>query len=366
MGGCGTSAGKARRCIVRLTFRNQPTRKDRAAANSTYLKYMGRESATLRDKPSWEEASRTRQYYTITPEGRKVLMGQEEAEKKIGGDQTFRIILSPEDPSVELDRLAQSFIYSSLYGVNGMGERSKGFICCNHYNTRHPHVHILVSRRPAGGGEDLRLPPSYIKGQAYREAGGICTLLSGTRNRREGLEDERRLVTSPVLCPLDKQLSRIQKKVGEGLATHHVIRNEDLERIPASRRKAARRRLVHLGKTRPDLVQKTDEGYRLAHDWTKCLEGEEFMKLSGLAGRRDVLVDNGPSKQPFRPYRGVVKDITLIDDFDEKVLFTIQDEDGQLHLLDHRMRIEKAEGLRGKEVEVTRKGRKAGVVTRGL
>ena len=372
----GMKPAQRRRCVVKLSFKNQGTRKDRIAANSTYLKYIGRESATLQNKPSYENASEGRQFYTLTPGGRKILMSQEEAENKLAGDQTFRIILSPEDESVDLDQLVQKFMYSSFWGVNGMGERTRGFVACNHYNTSHPHAHILVSRkslRPEGSDE-LRVPPAYVKDFARSEASFICSCIAGPRSKREYLESERKKIDRQGLSSYDYLIKIIQKpemttnENGKKSVTRYEVDEQDIaDRISPKLRKAVRRRLSYLSTHLPDVITKREGGYTLDKNWLKRLETSEFLNIAGLeerAKKEKIHIDNGADI--FKPYSGVVRDISVADDFNEKVLLTIEDKEGRLHLLDYKTRLDEADKLRNSKVDVARKGRKATIVSRTL
>ena len=108
----GAVRGKPRRCVVRLTYRHPGGKAERQAANAAYLRYIGRPGATTSCSPSWEDAVPGRQFYTITQGGRKVMMNADEAASRIGADEAFRVILSPQDPAVDLDELVRQFMFS--------------------------------------------------------------------------------------------------------------------------------------------------------------------------------------------------------------------------------------------------------------
>ena len=70
----GVSREQKRRCIVKMSFKNFWTKKECLNANKTYLQYISRDSATLKDKPLYEYAAQGREVYTALPSGRKDFM----------------------------------------------------------------------------------------------------------------------------------------------------------------------------------------------------------------------------------------------------------------------------------------------------
>ena len=376
----GVSREQKRRCIVKMSFRNGETKKDCLNSNRIYLKYICRESATLKDKPLYEGAEKGREFYTVLPSGRKIFMTEEEAEKKLGKDQTFRIILSPEDSSIDLDQLTQKFMYSSFYGVNGMGERSKGFVACNHYNTTHPHVHILVSRKSQkkGGDPELKVPPSYVREFAFKEAAFICSCIGGPRSKREYIESERKKITGRKLCTYDYLIKSYQISIkqsdekGRDRVSHYVIGDKELDSIHGKKRKSVRRRLNFLTQSYPDYVQRELDGtYVLDKNWAKAVETSDYLKIAGLEEKaltEKIIIDNGPQKDKFNAYSGTITNVSIVDDFHEKVLLTIEDKNGYIHLLGHTATPEEIDNLKGQNVDVAKKNglAKATVVSRSL
>ena len=344
-------------------------KKDCLEANRTYLKYIKRESATLRDKPSWEDASKDREFYTILPGGRKILMSQEEAEKKIGPNKTFRIIISPEDDSIDLDQLVQKFMYSSFYGVNGLGERSTGFVACNHYNTSHPHAHILVSRKSEKQKheDELRVSSVYVKELAHKEAGFICSCIGGPRTKREYMEGERKIIERKGLCNYDfiirgyMQAVKSEDEEGKLETSHYLITDKELDRVDPRKRKAVRRRLNFLCQHFSEYVHRELNGdYVLKDGWMKHLETYEYLKIAGLeekAKTEKVIIDNGPDKKNINSYSGIIKDVSVLDDYNEKVLLTIEDKEGQTHLLSRKISLDKLDKLKDNEINVKKTGR---------
>lgn len=375
----GVSAQQRRKCIVKLSYKNQGSKKsERLKANRLYLQYICRESATLKDKPVWEDAIKGKEFYTIMPGGRKVMMTQEEVEKKLGTDQTFRIILSPEDSSIDLDQLVQKFMYSSFYGVNGLGERSIGFVACNHYNTAHPHAHILVSRKSEKNHreDELRVPPSYVKFLAREEAGFICSCIGGPRTKREYMEGERKIIERRGLCTYDYLICNAQKKemktteLKKEEFSHFYVTDAELDKIDPRKRKSVRRRLNFLCLHFPDFVhRKLNGSYILQKGWTKQLETCDYLKIAGLEGKTDnkkVIIDNGPKQEKFKAYSGTVKGVAVLDDYEEKVLLTIEDKEGQTHVLAQKMNLDKMNKINGAEVDVKKTGRRASITSRAL
>jgi len=140
----------------------------------------------------------------------------------------FRFIDSP-DEAVEL---------SSLRGFNrelmDQASRDLGtrldWVAVDHWNTEHPHIHILVRGR-AGDGSDLVISRDYISKGLRARAGDLVTRELGPRSElevRRGLEAE---VAAERWTRLDSALTRVSGRAEgvidlrpEGDARHDPLR----------------------------------------------------------------------------------------------------------------------------------------------
>jgi hypothetical protein len=104
-------------------------------------------------------------------------------------DRNFRIFLSPQSDRVNLADLAKDFIKTL--------ERQTGYKfywqAANHYNTAHPHAHLLINGKDQNGVE-VEIPRDIVKTFMREYARDICTSQIGNRTREEmAVEKEREL-----------------------------------------------------------------------------------------------------------------------------------------------------------------------------
>jgi len=84
--------------------------------------------------------------------------------QKAGDERIFKIIISPEDPTVNFQRTASDMI-ARIEQHTGAPVEWAGVV---HRNTDHPHAHLIV-RGKLPSGEALKLPPMLIR-KGLREA----------------------------------------------------------------------------------------------------------------------------------------------------------------------------------------------------
>jgi type IV secretory pathway VirD2 relaxase len=131
--------------------------------------------------------------------------GRAFAERCEGDRHHFRFIVSPDDAS-ELSSL-RSFTRELMdQAARDLGTRLD-WLAVDHWNTEHPHVHILVRGR-ADDGKDLVISRDYISTGLRARAGDLVTRELGPRSElevRRGLETE---VTAERWTRLDRLLTR--------------------------------------------------------------------------------------------------------------------------------------------------------------
>src|ERR1700761_863155 len=117
----------------------------------------------------------------------------------------FRFIVSPDDAG-ELDNL-RTFTRELM----GQASRDLGtrldWVAIDHWNTEHPHIHILVRGR-ADDGKDLVISRDYISTGFRARAGDLVTRELGPRSElevRNGLEAE---ATAERWTRIDRSLAR--------------------------------------------------------------------------------------------------------------------------------------------------------------
>ncbi|MBI5320530.1 VirD2 family relaxase/mobilization nuclease [Bradyrhizobium sp.] len=131
--------------------------------------------------------------------------GRAFAERCDGDRHHFRFIVSPDD-ATELKSL-RSFTRELMdQASRDLGTRLD-WVAVDHWNTEHPHIHILVRGR-ADDGSDLVISRDYIGSGLRARAGDLVTRELGPRSELEiqhGLEAE---VTSERWTRLDRVLAR--------------------------------------------------------------------------------------------------------------------------------------------------------------
>jgi type IV secretory pathway VirD2 relaxase len=119
----------------------------------------------------------------------------------------FRLIVSPEDAG-ELDLTAY------VRRLMGQIERDLGrkveWAAVNHYDTGHPHAHIVV-RGVDRDGHELRFDRSYIASGMRWRAQEIATQELGPRHEFEIQRAHAREITQERFTSLDRELERLSK-----------------------------------------------------------------------------------------------------------------------------------------------------------
>ena len=95
-------------------------------------------------------------------------------------DRNFRIFLSPQSDNVDLKDLSENFI-KKLEQQTGYSFYWQG---ANHYNTAHPHAHLLINGVDKNGKE-VNIPRDVVKTFMREYARDICTSQIGHRTKAE-------------------------------------------------------------------------------------------------------------------------------------------------------------------------------------
>ena len=118
----------------------------------------------------------------------------------------FRIIMSPEEAG-ELENL-DNFTRE----VMSAAERDLGtkldWVAVNHFDTDHPHVHIVLRGR-ADDGKDLVIARNYITHGFRRRAGELATLELGPRRDLEIARSRMRETTAERFTSIDSELTKM-------------------------------------------------------------------------------------------------------------------------------------------------------------
>lgn len=134
----------------------------------------------------------------------------------------FRFIVSPEDGE-QLDDL-KPFIRDLVGQMEIDLETRLDWVAVDHFNTEHPHTHIVMSGR-CDDGRDLIIPRDYI-------AGGIRERGSALLTRELGLQTEAELSAKLELETAQRKVTRIDRVLMRQMETTGGI---DLARVRRNR-----------------------------------------------------------------------------------------------------------------------------------
>jgi type IV secretory pathway VirD2 relaxase len=127
------------------------------------------------------------------------------AERCDGDRHHFRFIVSPEDAGELAD------LRSYTRDLMATAERDLGtrldWVAIDHWNTQHPHIHILVRGR-ADDGENLVISRDYIAGGFRARASDRATLELGARSDLEIRRSLEREIEAERWTGLDRALAR--------------------------------------------------------------------------------------------------------------------------------------------------------------
>ena len=131
----------------------------------------------------------------------------------------WKIIISPEfGERLDLERLTRDMVKQA--------ERDLGtpleWVAVTHFNTEHPHVHLVVRGRRSDGAP-LTLPRAYVQHGLRQAAGAACTLQLGPRTELDAIAAEEREVNERRYTSLDRTIERLASIQNNGDAQHFHI-----------------------------------------------------------------------------------------------------------------------------------------------
>jgi hypothetical protein len=252
-------------------------------------------------------------------------------------EKNFRIFLSPQSDKANLTELTETFIKKL--------ELQTGYKlywqAANHYNTAHPHAHLLINGVDKFGKE-IKFPKDIVKTFMRETARTICTAQLGTRTREElELEKEREL-TAPRYTRLDK---RIEELCFGG-------RRVDLEGVTVHRERILTR-LEYLRGLK--LCAYREGGYELDLRWEESLRANG--RYNAFLKARDSLAYTHPAR--FKVYTGaegqVTGKVTKIyrtdGDASDSHALVLESPDGKAHFIPFFKKPELRDGERKAELK---------------
>lgn len=187
----------SRRVVIKARIVRHKGARYRAAPMRMHLSYLNRQSA-MRD------GERADMFGRDGPADREAFASRCEDDR-----HHFRFIVSPEDAAQLAD------LQSTTRDLMARAERELGtrldWIAIDHWNTEHPHVHVLV-RGVADDGRDLVLSPDFIR-HGFREiAEALVSLELGPRSDAEIAASLDRETTADRWTGLDRRLRDLAGK----------------------------------------------------------------------------------------------------------------------------------------------------------
>ena len=231
------------------------------------------------------------------------LFGSESDEYKAHmSDKHFKFIISPERSDINLKVLTETLVkkINTLYGLDVYYQAAA------HYDTAHPHVHLLINGVDKNERVIERFPKDFIKHTFRAMAQEVCTSLSGYRTVEEVRQSKSELYKSNRFTALDSAIQASAWKRDEH-SKAIIFPHDSL---------SVKKRLEYLSAL--DLARHTGGGrYELARGW------DESLKNMGRYNRFvEVWNTYKGSGKPLRVYQGNEELTGII-----KKVYTMNDED---------------------------------------
>jgi type IV secretory pathway VirD2 relaxase len=249
-----------------------------------------------------------------------------------GDRHQFRIIVSPDDG----DRLAdlKPFVRDLMQDMERDLETKLDWVAVDHYNTGHPHSHIVI-RGKAEDGKDLIMAKDYITHGIRARAGEWLTLELGPEDEFEKCIKLAREVDLQRFTRLDRS---ILKHVDRGMLVISAI-----PPVEPHVHTSHMRRLKHLSNL--GLANELQTGV-----WE--IDPDVERKLKGLGKRNDIIatmhramreakIDRPAGSFAIfdgegstRPVIGRVAALGLTDEINDKHFVVVDGIDGKVHYAD--------------------------------
>ena len=229
--------------------------------------------------------------------------------------KNFRIFLSPQSDKINLKDMTEQFIKKL--------ERQTGYSfywqAANHYNTAHPHAHLLINGKDKNG-KDVEIPRDIVKTFMREYARDICTSQIGYRTAGEISIEKEKELEAQRFTKLDLNIKEIGGDSGR-INTNQIY--SDRERILT--------RLENLRKLGMCTYEKG--AYHLSAQWEENLRANA--RYNTFLAARSELKYTDPSK--LRVYTGehgtisgkVTKIYRLEDDASDNHAVVIESMDGK-------------------------------------
>ena len=138
-------------------------------------------------------------------------------------ERNFRIFLSPQSGNVDLKDLTEKFMKKL---ENQLGYKLY-WQAANHYDTAHPHAHLLING-VSKDGREVNIPKDVVKTFMREYARDICTSQIGRRTAREMEIEKERELEAPRFTRIDDTIKDLcGSGGGSQVKVPHIISNKD-------------------------------------------------------------------------------------------------------------------------------------------
>ncbi len=249
-----------------------------------------------------------------------------------GDRHQFRFIVAPED-GIEYDDLKLFTRRLMAQMEKDLGTRLD-WVATDHFNTGHPHVHIIVRGKDALG-KDLILAKNYMTMGIRERAAELVTFDLGPRSDREIQLQLRVEMTAERFTSLDRQLLSLEKDNNGSLSP--LVKD-------AARQTLLTGRLKHL--ERLGLAEECSHGkWRLADDLQASLQrmgerGDILKTMHREMTERNIAhspadyVIYDPAEAHTKPVTGRVVARGLADEHNDRHYLIVDGVDGCAHYID--------------------------------
>jgi hypothetical protein len=205
--GSGSGSSKTspfqRRAIVNVRYSNART----PGGWKAHGTYVERESAKVRNVDDGKQYGVEDEVQTPSPDRLGLAQGHSLDSlaghwQKAGDQRMFKIIISPEDPTVNFQRTASDMI-TRIEQHTGAPVEWAGVV---HRNTDHPHAHLIV-RGMLPSGEALQLPPMLIRTGLREAVQTSLTKQLGPRTMEDIQRQKQVELTANRVTPLDRRIA---------------------------------------------------------------------------------------------------------------------------------------------------------------
>ena len=235
----------------------------------------------------------------------------------LGDERIWKIIISPEfGDRLDLERLTRDLVKQA--------ERDLGtpleWVAVTHFNTEHPHVHLVVRGRRSGGAP-LTVPRAYIQHGLRQAAAAACTLQLGPRTELDAIAAEEREVNERRYTSLDRTIERLASIQNKGDGQHFHIEAKPSFAANDARQQHLRSRLMVL-QTMGLAELIGSDAWRVRRDFQTVLRAMQRAndRQKMLSGKGSLLSDER--------LQIVVTNARQVRDLQGRVLFHGEEEQG--------------------------------------